>query len=48
MMLVLLYKVAVRMRCLALNRCSVLVPLPVYRITTRGGRERSWETTARN
>lgn len=46
MMLILLHKVAVRLKCLALNRCSILVPLPVYRIMTRGGKEISWEITA--
>lgn len=42
MMLVLMHKVALKMMCLALNKCSILVLLPVYRIVTRGSREISW------
>ena len=45
MMLILLHNVAVRMKCLAPSRCCILVPVPVYKIITRGGREISWEIT---
>lgn len=41
-----LHKVAVRMTYLTFNRWSIFVPLPVYKIMTRGGREIIWEITA--
>lgn len=41
-MLILLHKIALKMMCLVLNKWSILVPLPVYRIMTRGRKEISW------
>lgn len=38
MLLILMHKVVLKMMCLALKKCSVLVPLPVYRMMTRGNR----------
>lgn len=41
-LLILMHKVARKMTCLAFNKCSILIPLPVCRIMTRRSREISW------
>lgn len=40
--LILLHRVALKMMCSLLNKCYILVPLPAYRIMTRGSIEISW------